>query len=140
LWNYLFENKLDHLINWVKHQESTKNTKKKKALILPKNKMTEKQKLEQSERQKSAYVWEFKKAKHDSNKIKDWLTFKLGIDWLNEYYMKDLPIEIKGTDGDIKIGYKNMLCPWENNDEIILFVIEDTRSNHGGIEDAEIIE
>ena len=80
----------------------------------------------QEQQEKSDYKWNFKKAKHISDKLKDWLEFDLGLDWKEKYYWKDIyEFEIKARNGILKIGWKKMPHPDFNKDEILLFKIDD---------------
>ncbi len=72
--------------------------------------------------EKENHKFEFKKAKVISDKIKDYLDFEKGIDWLNDYYWKDKPLE--------GIGWQKVLHPHLGKEEILLYKIE---SDYGNI-------
>jgi plasmid replication initiation protein len=82
--------------------------------------MQKKRKLSKQESipsEQKEYKWQFKKAKEVSDKLKDWLEFDLGIDWLDDHYWKDEPI-----DG---IGWQKVPHPDFNKDEILLYKLDD---------------
>ena len=66
--------------------------------------------------EKSNYRWDFKKAKETSDRIKDWLEFEKGINWLDDFYWKG--ISIPG------IGWQRVQHPDFNKEEILLYKIE----------------
>lgn len=66
--------------------------------------------------EKQQYKWNFRKAKDTSDKIKDWLEFEKGINWLDDYYWKG--IEIPG------IGWQKVIHPDFNKEEILLYKIQ----------------
>jgi len=72
----------------------------------------------QSEKQKEKadYRWDFRKAKDTSDRIKEWLEFEKGIKWLEDFYLKDIPIP--------GIGWKDVMHPDFNREEILLFKID----------------
>lgn len=71
-------------------------------------------------KEKSDYRWNFRKAQDTSNKIKDWLEFEKGINWLDDYYWKGESIP--------GIGWQKVMHPDFNKEEILLFKID---SNDG---------
>ena len=73
-----------------------------------------------TQKEKQNYKWNFKKAKEVSDRIKDWLEFEKNIDWLNDFYLKDIPIP--------GIGWQEVIHPDFNKEEILLFKID---SNDG---------
>ena len=82
---------------------------------------------EQSSKQKEKadYKWDFKKAKDISDKLKDWLEFDAKINWMEEYYWKNIyQFDIKTNDGFLKLAWIKMPHPDFNKDEIILFKID----------------
>jgi len=68
------------------------------------------------QKQKADYRWDFRKAKDVSDRIKDWLEFEKGIKWLEDYYLKDIPIP--------GIGWQDVMHPDFNKEEILLFKID----------------
>jgi len=88
--------------------------------------------------QKNNYRWDFKKAKEVSDRIKDWLEFEKGIDWLNEFYLKDIPIP--------GIGWQEVQHPDFNKEEILLYKINSENGEFmlqhksDDIIDAEVLE
>ena len=98
----------------------------KKWCMQKKRKRVKELEKSQEQQEKSDYKWNFKKAKHISDKLKDWLEFDLGLDWKEKYYWKDIyEFEIKARNGILKIGWKKMPHPDFNKDEILLFKIDD---------------
>ena len=88
--------------------------------------------------EKSAYKWEFKKAKDVSDKIKDWLTFEGKIDWRDLYYYKDInPFTINAKNGKLSIYYKDVMHPEFNKKETILYT--ENEDENSDIIDVEII-
>lgn len=79
--------------------------------------------------EKKNYRWDFKKAKDGSDRIKDWLEFEKGINWLDDFYLKDIPIQ--------GIGWQEVQHPDFNKKEILLFRIENQK-HIDDIEDCEI--
>ena len=73
---------------------------------------------EQSAKQqeKADYRWDFRKAKESSDKIKQWLEFEKGINWLEDFYLKD--IQLPG------IGWSDVIHPDYNKEEILLYKID----------------
>lgn len=88
--------------------------------------------------EKQNYRWDFKKAKETSDRIKDWLEFDKGINWLDDFYWKG--ISIPG------IGWQKVQHPDFNKEEILLYKIDSDNGqfmlNHKSedIIDAEILE
>ena len=72
--------------------------------------------LSKKQKEKQEYRWDFKKAQETSNKIKDWLRFEKGINWLGDYYNKGRTI--KG------IGWQKVMHPDFNKEEILLYKID----------------
>lgn len=72
----------------------------------------------QKNQEKAKYKWDFKKAKEVSDKIKDWLEFEKGINWLDDYYWKNIPIP--------GIGWQKVMHPDFNKEEILLYKIDST--------------
>ena len=95
---------------------------------------------EQTEKQKEKadYKWDFRKAKEVSDRIKNWLRFDKQINWLDDYYWKDIPIP--------GIGWQKVMHPDFNKEEIILFKIDSNDGNFmlqhktNDIIDAEVLE
>jgi hypothetical protein len=71
-------------------------------------------------KEKDYYKWDFRKAKEVSDKIKNWLRFDKKINWIDDYYWKDIPIP--------GIRWQKVMHPNFNKEEIILFKIN---SNDG---------
>jgi hypothetical protein len=73
---------------------------------------------EQSEqaKEKQNYRWDFKKAKDTSDKIKNWLEYEKGIRWLEDHYLKNIPIP--------GIGWQDVMHPDFNREEILLYKIQ----------------
>ncbi|MGB3751302.1 MAG: hypothetical protein WA945_07010 [Arcobacteraceae bacterium] len=63
---------------------------------------------------------EYFKVEAISNKIKETLTFEYKIDWLNDYYWKDIPIK--------NIGWQKCKHPFKQYDQIILYFKDDELS------------
>jgi hypothetical protein len=88
--------------------------------------------------QKAAYKWDFRKAKDTSDRIKDWLEFDKKINWLDDFYWKDIPIP--------GIGWQKVMHPDFNKEEILLYKIDSDSGNHmiqhktNDIIDAEVLE
>jgi len=68
------------------------------------------------QKEKADYRWDFRKAKDTSDRIKEWLEFEKGIKWLEDFYLKDIPIP--------GIGWKDVMHPDFNREEILLFKID----------------
>ena len=94
----------------------------KKWCMQKKRKQTQVQATQTTNNEKDRYKWEFKKAQAISNKIKDHLEFNLGINWLEDYYLKD--VKEFAVDG-IKYGYQDVMHPYFNKEEILLYKIDD---------------
>jgi len=90
------------------------------------------------QKEKADYKWDFRKAKEVSDRIKNWLRFEKKINWLDDYYWKDIPIP--------GIGWQKVMHPDFNKEEIILFKIDSTDGNFmlqhktNDIIDAEVLE
>jgi len=84
----------------------------------------------QKSKEKQDYKWNFRKAKEVSDRIKDWLEFEKGINWLDDYYWKG-----KSIPG---IGWQKVMHPDFNKEEILLFKIEN-KIMIDNIEDVEIL-
>jgi hypothetical protein len=88
--------------------------------------------------EKSDYRWDFRKAKEVSDRIKDWLEFDKKINWLDDFYWKD--ISIPG------IGWQKVIHPDFNKEEILLYKIDSKDGNFmighktEDIIDAEVLE
>lgn len=89
-------------------------------------------------KEKSDYKWDFRKAKDVSDRIKDWLRFEKNINWLDDFYWKDIPIP--------GIGWQKVMHPDFNKEEILLYKIESQDGNYmiqhktNDIIDAEVLE
>ena len=89
-------------------------------------------------KEKADYRWDFRKAKEVSDRIKDWLEFDKKINWLDDFYWKDIPIP--------GIGWQKVIHPDFNKEEILLYKIDSTDGsfmlNHktDDIIDAEVLE
>jgi hypothetical protein len=89
-------------------------------------------------KEKSDYRWDFKKAKEVRDRIKDWLEFDKKINWLDDYYWKNIPIP--------GIGWQKVMHPDFNKEEILLYKIDSTNGNFmlthksNDIIDAEVLE
>jgi len=89
-------------------------------------------------KEKSDYKWDFKKAKDVSDRIKDWLRFEKNINWLDDFYWKDIPIP--------GIGWQKVMHPDFNKEEILLYKIDSSDGNFmlqhktNDIIDAEVLE
>jgi hypothetical protein len=99
----------------------------------------------QKSKEKSDYKWDFRKAKDISDKIKDWLEFDAKINWMEEYYWKDIAqFDIKTNNGTLKLGWAKMPHPDFNKDEILLFRVDTNDAKHlfnnGEIDTVEVIE
>jgi hypothetical protein len=70
----------------------------------------------QKSKDKADYRWDFRKAKETSDKIKDWLEFEKGIRWLEDFYLKDIPLP--------GIGWSEVIHPDYNKEEILLYKID----------------
>lgn len=141
-WEFLFENRLQKLLDWLEDQNNEITTKKKKKVLkIPKGKMTKEQKLEQSEREKSAYVWELKKAMFESDKIRDFL-YKIGINGIEEWKEKTQgknPYTIDLKNGSMTIQTEEVLVPWQTHPQTIFSIVSKKKESLD-IEDVEIIE
>ncbi len=88
--------------------------------------------------EKQQYKWNFKKAKDTSDKIKDWLEFEKGINWLDDYYWKGIAIP--------GIGWQKVVHPDFNKEEILLYKIDSSDGNFmlshktNDVIDAEVLE
>jgi len=89
-------------------------------------------------KEKADYRWDFRKAKDVSDRIKDWLEFDKKINWLDDFYWKEIPIP--------GIGWQKVQHPDFNKEEILLYKIDSTDGsfmlNHktDDIIDAEVLE
>lgn len=89
-------------------------------------------------KEKADYKWNFKKAKEVSDRIKDWLEFEKGINWLEDFYLQDKPIP--------GIGWQEVQHPDFNKEEILLYKIDSPNGqfmlSHKSEEiiDAEVLE
>jgi len=97
------------------------------------------------QKEKADYKWDFRKAKDISDKIKDWLEFDAKINWMEEYYWKDIhQFEIKTNDGILKLGWRKMPHPDFNKDEILLFKLDTNEAKYlldnENIDTVEVIE
>ncbi|MBD3841561.1 MAG: hypothetical protein IE909_06690 [Campylobacterales bacterium] len=70
----------------------------------------------QAQQEKASYKWDFKKAKETSDKIKNWLEFEKKINWMEDFYLKDIPIP--------GIGWQEVQHPDFNKEEILLYKIQ----------------
>ncbi|MEA3289178.1 MAG: hypothetical protein U9Q04_03255 [Campylobacterota bacterium] len=92
----------------------------------------------QKSQEKQNYRWDFRKAKDVSDKIKDWLEFEKGINWLDDFYWKNRPIP--------GIGWQKVIHPDFNKEEILLYKIDSPDGSYmlehktEEIIDAEILE
>jgi len=90
------------------------------------------------QKEKADYKWDFRKAKEVSDRIKNWLRFDKKINWLDDYYWKDIPIP--------GIGWQKVMHPDFNKEEILLFKIDSSDGNFmlqhktDDIIDAEVLE
>ncbi len=90
------------------------------------------------QKEKADYKWDFRKAKEVSDRIKNWLRFEKKINWLDDYYWKDIPIP--------GIGWQKVMHPDFNKEEILLFKIDSRDGNFmlqhktDDIIDAEVLE
>ena len=88
--------------------------------------------------EKANYRWDFRKAKDVSDRIKDWLEFEKGINWLEDFYLKDIPIP--------GIGWQEVIHPDFNKEEILLYKIDSQNGqfmlNHKSddVVDVEVLE
>ena len=97
------------------------------------------------QKEKADYKWDFRKAKDISDKIKDWLEFDAKIDWMEQYYWKDInQFDIKTNNGTLQLGWKKMPHPDFNKDEILLFRVDTNDAKYllenGEIDTVEVIE
>jgi len=89
-------------------------------------------------KEKQEYKWNFRKAKDVSDRIKDWLEFEKGINWLDDFYWKG-----KSIPG---IGWQKVMHPDFNKEEILLYKIDSVDGNYmiqyqsDEIIDAEVLE
>jgi len=92
----------------------------------------------QKSKEKQDYKWDFRKAKDVSDRIKDWLEFEKGINWLDDFYWKGKTIP--------GIGWQKVMHPDFNKEEILLFKIDSVDGNYmlqyqsEEIIDAEVLE
>ena len=99
----------------------------KKWCMQKKRKAMQKNNENAASQEQNQYRWNFKKAKAVSDKIKDWLEFELAIDWISEYYYKDIyEFEID----DKKIGIQKVMHSDFNKEEYILFFVEDEENRY----------
>lgn len=73
-------------------------------------------------KEKQQYKWDFKKAKDTSDKIKDWLEFEKGINWLDDYYWKGKTIP--------GIGWQKVIHPDFDKEEILLYKIDSENGSY----------
>jgi hypothetical protein len=73
-------------------------------------------------KEKQQYKWDFKKAKDTSDKIKDWLEFEKGINWLDDYYWKGKTIP--------GIGWQKVVHPDFDKEEILLYKIDSENGSY----------
>ena len=89
-------------------------------------------------KEKADYRWDFRKAKEVSDRIKDWLEFDKKINWLDDFYWKNIPIP--------GIGWQKVIHPDFNKEEILLYKIDSTDGSFmvehktDDIIDAEVLE
>ena len=89
-------------------------------------------------KEKQEYRWDFRKAKDVSDRIKDWLEFDKGINWLDDFYWKGVAIP--------GIGWQKVIHPDFNKEEILLYKIDSVDGNFmithktDDIIDAEVLE
>jgi len=86
------------------------------------------------QQEKQDYRWDFRKAKDISDRIKEWLEYEKNIDWLNDYYLKDIAIP--------GLGWQEVQHPDFNKEEILLFKLDSKDAQHllnDNIEDVEIV-
>lgn len=101
---------------------------------------------EQSSKQKEKadYKWDFRKVKDTSDKIKNWLEFDAKIDWMTDYYWKNIQrFTIKTKSSSLQLGWKKMPHPDFNKDEILLFRIDTNEAKYlleENIDTVEVIE
>jgi hypothetical protein len=76
----------------------------------------------QKSKEKQEYKWDFRKAKDVSDRIKDWLEFEKGINWLDDFYWKGKTIP--------GIGWQKVMHPDFNKEEILLFKIDSVDGNY----------
>jgi len=102
----------------------------KKWCMQKKRKMIENENKNLGIQEQKQYAWDFKKAKYKSDKIKDFLDFDLGVDWLNIYYLKDIKtFEVVFKNEVVKIGWQDVMHPHFDKEEILLFRIYDDVSD-----------
>lgn len=93
------------------------------------------------QKEKADYKWDFRKAKDLSDKIKDWLEFDAKINWMEEYYWKDIhQFNIKTNDGTLKLAWKKMPHPDFNKDEILLFRVDTQEAKYILDENIDTVE
>ena len=98
----------------------------KKWCMQKKRKIVENENKNLGIQEQKQYAWDFKKAKDKSDKIKDFLDFDLGVDWLNIYYLKDIKtFEVVFKNEVVKIGWQDVMHPHFDKEEILLFRIYD---------------
>jgi len=103
------------------------------------HKQQNKKTAQSQNQEKAAYKWDFKKAQFDSNKIKDWLDFTAKINWIDDYYLKDInPFVINANNGKLTIFWKDVLHPDFNKQEILLYIKNDDVSDDSVI-DVELL-
>jgi hypothetical protein len=103
--NYYFS-KGDKRVSWLKTWENW--------CINHKTYKPQEQSKQQKEKQN--YRWDFRKAQESSDKIKNWLEHEKGINWLEDFYLKDIPIP--------GIGWQEVMHPDFNKEEILLYKID----------------
>jgi len=102
----------------------------KKWCMQKKRKIVENENKSLGIQEQKQYAWDFKKAKDKSDKIKDFLDFDLGVDWLNIYYLKDIKtFEVVFKNEVVKIGWQDVMHPHFDKEEILLFRIYDDVSD-----------
>lgn len=89
--------------------------------------------------EQKAYAYNFNKMKVVSDNLKDWLQFKVKLNWRGNYYLKDITsFEIKTKQGLLKLGWKEMMHPYLiSKQEIILYKI-DTNEDDDNTIDVEV--
>ncbi len=100
----------------------------------------------QKPKEQQEYKWNFRKAKSESDEIKDWLLFDLHYDWKEKHWYKDEnQFEININARVLKIGIIKVMHPDFNKEEYLLFNIENKKNQillekeSQNIEDVEIL-
>jgi len=88
-------------------------------------KLVEKEEKNSVKNEQKEYRWNFRKAKDISDKLKKYLKFELGINYLDYYWEDTRPFTVKG----ISYDWRDVMHPDFNKNEILLFIVDEKDEN-----------